>query len=148
VPVRVEHVDGVIGDALDQDAELFLAPAELFLRCPSFGQIAGDFRITDQGALRRADRVDDDARPEARAVLADPPSLTFEAAFLVRYVERALGKVGPLVLFGIKAREMLAEDFALFVTFEAPRARVPACDDPVRIQHVDGVVGDASTSSR
>ena len=35
---------------------------------------------------------------------------------------------------------MLADDFARFISLEAPRTGIPACDDAPGVQHVDGIV--------
>src|SRR5690606_40967507 len=43
---------------------------------------------------------------------------------------------------GIEAREMLADDLAGLVAFEALRAGILAGHDAIRIEHVDGIVGD------
>lgn len=38
-PVRVEHIDGVVGDTLDQQAELLLALLEGFFGHLAIGQV-------------------------------------------------------------------------------------------------------------
>src|SRR5262249_44509865 len=71
---RVEHVDRVIDDALDQQAEQALALEQCPLRFLSFGHVAGDFGEADKPARRGADGLRDGHCPELRAVLADPPA--------------------------------------------------------------------------
>ena len=41
-PFQVEHVDRVIGDALDEQTEALLPATKFFLRRPSLGQVARD----------------------------------------------------------------------------------------------------------
>src|SRR5918993_1651193 len=37
---------------------------------------------------------------------------------------------------------MLAQDFVLGIALEPLSARIPTRDDPVRVEHVDGIIGD------
>jgi len=75
------------------------------------------------------------------------PSLRRRAFRLEPALARGCGK-GPLrqaggpVLLGEEYREVAAEDFLFLIALEAPRAGVPAGDRSVRLQHVDGIVGD------
>lgn len=139
--MRVEHVDGVIGDALHQQAELLLALLEGFLGHLAIGQVAGDLGETKQGAaLAVDDRIDHHMGPEQRTVLAHPPTLTFKAPLLHSRVQRPLRQAGGAVLIGIETGEMLAQDLGLRVALETPGARVPAGDDARWVGHVDGVV--------
>src|SRR5690606_7719898 len=80
VPARhtalgVEHVDGVIGDALDEKPELLLAAAQGFLGTFALGEIAGDLGEADVLAIRRADRIDHHMGPEAVPVATYAPAL-------------------------------------------------------------------------
>ena len=98
VAVGVEHVDGVVGDALHQQPELLLALPERLLGGLAFGQVARDLGKADQLAGRLADRIDDDVGPEARAVLADAPAFALELAFArggLQRPRRQAGLAGP-----------------------------------------------------
>ena len=59
--------------------ELLLHPLERDLRVAPLGDVAGDLGEADQLAVVVADRIDDDAGPEERAVLADAPAFLLEA---------------------------------------------------------------------
>src|SRR5262249_23746076 len=88
------------------------------------------------------DRVDDDACPEERAVLADAPTFLFVAALVPRNAERACGlAVGPVGL-GIEARKVLADDLLRRIALDALAADIPARDGAGRVEHVEGVVGN------
>src|SRR5919202_6669435 len=93
-------------------------------------------------ALCVVDRVEDGECPEAAAVLADAPALVLEVAGLARDLQRPFRFPGGAVLGREEPREMLADDLRLEVALGPLSARVPARDDAVRGQHVDGVVGD------
>ncbi len=143
MPLRVEHVDRIVGDALDEHAEALFAAAQLFLRGPPLGEVARDFREGDQIARRVEDRIDDHIGPEVRAVLAHAPPLRLEAAFAPRGLQGDAGNVLLEILRRVEAREMLADNLVGLIALEAPGARIPAGDMPLGIEHVDGIVGDA-----
>ena len=83
---------------------------EFELGIAAFGNVAGDLGETDEFAVL-ADRVDDDAGPEERAVLSDTPAFLFIAAVFFRGAQGATGLSVGAVGFGVEAGEMLAEDF-------------------------------------
>ena len=141
-PGRVQQVDRVVGDALDQQAELLLAAAQALLGGPTFGQVAGHLGEADDLALRGADRIYQHMGPEALAVLADPPARGLETAFRFRGLQRACGDAGGAVFRGVELREVLADDLGRLVALEALGPGVPAGHPAGRIQHVDRVVGD------
>jgi hypothetical protein len=142
MPLRVEHVDGVIGHALHEQPEALLAVLERLEGVTSLGQVPGDLRIADQFALFVADRVDDHMGPEAGAVLAQAPALVLELPMGGGDVERFLREAGGAILVRVELGKVRSEDFCFLVPLEALRPGVPARNDPGRIQHVDGVVGD------
>src|SRR3954468_5332323 len=74
LPARVEHEDRVVGDALDQQAELPFALDQRLLRGAALGDVVRDLGEADELAVLVVDRVDDDVRPEAGPVLADAPA--------------------------------------------------------------------------
>src|SRR6185503_13600046 len=108
LPLRVEHEDRVIGDALDEDPEAPLGLEQRVLRLALLGHVAGDLGEADQLALAVVDAVDDDARPEARTVLAHAPALADELAFAPGRVEHLLRHARLAVLLGVEGREVLA----------------------------------------
>ena len=139
---RIEHVDGVVDDAFDEQPEAALALAQRLLGRHPFGDVAGDLGKADQAALAVADRLDDGVRPEAAAVLADPPPFGLEMPFRLRLPEGVRRPAGGLVLGHEELREMLADDLARPIALELLRAGVPADDEAGRIEHVDRIVGD------
>jgi hypothetical protein len=141
--LRRQHVQGIIRHALHQQAEMLLALAQRFLRGAAFRDVARDLGEAEQRAIGRADRVEHDAGPEARAVVAHAPAFAFEAAFVARRGQRPFGQAGGTVLVRIETREVLAHDLVGLVTLEALGASIPAADVAFRVQHVDRVVADA-----
>src|SRR5437870_4336190 len=76
--LRVQHVDGVVLHAIDEQAKALLGVAQLFFLSAPHAQVARDLREGEQLSLVVAQRGDDDVRPEARAVLPYPPALVLE----------------------------------------------------------------------
>jgi hypothetical protein len=107
--IRSEHVDGVVRDALHQQAELLLTLLEDFFGHFTIGQITGDLGKSQQFSRRVNNRINHHVGPEVRAVLAYAPAFAFESPFVNRRVQRPLGQTGTAVLIGVEAREMLAE---------------------------------------
>ena len=137
----IEHVDRVVDDAVDQQAEATLALDERFAGIMPVRDIAGDFSEPDERAGFVADRFDDSDGPKAFAVLAHTPAFRFIAAGSAGEFENLLRKTLPLILIGEKAREVLADDFCGLVTLDPLGAGIPGCDEPFRVDHVDGIVG-------
>ena len=137
-----EHVDGIVGDALNQQAKLLLALAQGIFRGAALGQVARHLGKAGQRARRIADGINDDMSPETGAILADPPAFCFELAFARRRFQGAGGQAAGAIFFGIEAGKMLADDFFGRITLETLGAGVPAGDDAAGVQHVDGIVGD------
>nr|GEU28338.1 hypothetical protein [Tanacetum cinerariifolium] len=148
---HVEQVVEIMGDAARELADRFellrleqrfLGLRQRVLGQPALGDVARDLGKADQGAVRVVHRVDHHAGPEAGAVLAHAPAFVLEAA--LRRLRQHLRRAAGCAVFGrIKAGKMLADDFRLRIPLEALRARVPAADDAVGRQHVDGVVAHA-----
>src|SRR4051812_44339836 len=89
IPVRddsagVEHVDGVIGDALHQQLELLLTAPQRLLGGHLLGEIARDFRVSNNLARILADRINHHMSPKARSVLADSPTSGLERSIARR----------------------------------------------------------------
>jgi hypothetical protein len=137
----IEHVDRVIGDTLDQQAETLLAVAQLFLGVLSLGEIARDLGEPQQSAILVANGFDHDVRPEAAAVLAHAPAFGLEFACARSRLQRPLGQAGLAIDILVKALEVLSQDLGRRVALEALGAGIPADDVAARIEHVNGVVG-------
>ena len=110
MPSRIEHIDRVVGDALDQQAELLLAAAQRLLGLPSLGEIAGDLGEAGQLAGVIADGVDDDMGPEAACRPCAPASLRLRTCLRWRRSAARAGQAGRAVLLGVEAGEVLADD--------------------------------------
>jgi len=106
--------------------------------------IARDLGEADQLALCIADGIDDDQRPEAGTVLAQPPGLVIETAFVPRGRQSFRGPLREPVLLDIEDREMLAEDFLFRIAVDRFGAGVPAIDIAFRVEHADRVVDDGA----
>src|SRR5690606_6509608 len=88
--LRVEHVERVIGDAADQQAEMTLAVAERVEHRLPLADVADGGGEADQG-FAVADRLDRDGREEARAVPAQAPAFRLEPSVPPRRLERGRG---------------------------------------------------------
>ena len=62
--------------------------------------------------MRIADRIEHDARPETRAVLANAQALRLVLALAGRGFQRLLRQAGGAILLGEEPAEMLADDLA------------------------------------
>src|SRR5207248_7938754 len=105
-PFWVEHEDGVIGDSLDEDPEGALGLEQRLLGLALLGHVAGNLGEADQLALLVPYRIDDDARPETRAVLAHAPAFALELALVARGLEHLFGHACLAVLVRVEGREM------------------------------------------
>src|ERR1700761_5041306 len=76
--VRVQHVNRVIADAADQQAELTLAFHDRIEGGAPFADVARDLGKALQGPFFIANRVDHHRRPKAAAILAYAPTFRFE----------------------------------------------------------------------
>ena len=133
----------IVAHALDEHAEALLAFEQRPLGLAPLGDVAGDLGEAEQRAVVVADRIDDGLRPEARAVLADPPALGLEPALLGGGLQDARRAGPPRWSSSVKkAREMPADDLVGLIALEAPRARIPGRDMPGRLEHVDRIIGD------
>src|SRR6202022_3550407 len=91
----------------------------LFLSLLSLRHIAGNFGVSDQFAIGRANGIDDDIGPEFRTVLAIAPSFLFETALPQGRVQANLRDAGCGILRAVELGEMLSDDFLRRVTLDA-----------------------------
>src|SRR2546430_1487707 len=89
-------------------------------------------------------RGDDYVRPEAAAVLSDPPALLFDAPFGTGDFEIVLRLTILLVLGRIEEREMLADDLVRPVAHDALRPGVPGANIPRWAEHEHRVIRDVA----
>jgi hypothetical protein len=110
---------------------------------PIARKLAIDLGEAEETTVLIAQRIDDDVRPEARAVLAQAPRFGFEFPRRPGDFEVPAGLVVEPLLDRIEARVMMADDFVGCIALGLLRARVSGRDDAIDIEHVDGVAGDA-----
>src|SRR5205814_6431722 len=106
------------------------------------GHVAGDLGEADQLAVLVEEAIDDDAGPETRSVLAHPPGFIFVTPFARRRLERLRRPPGRAVLRRVEHADMPADDLVGAVALDPLAAEVPVGDPPLRVEHVDSVVGD------
>ena len=140
--VGVEHVDCIIGDALDQDPETPLRIEQSLLRVALLGHVAGDFCEADQLAGAVMNGINDNACPKPRAILSHAPTLSFELSLAARCLEHRLRHFRLAILGGVEERKVLADDFVGSEPLDPFRARVPARDATGQVQHIDCIIDD------
>jgi hypothetical protein len=114
--VLVQQVDGVVGDALQEQSQLLFALVDPLFGCLALAQVARDLGKADDLTGRHSDRIDDDVGPETRTVLAHAPAFGLEFSVAGGGLQRAGRKAGFAVFLGVKSREVLADDFGGGVT--------------------------------
>jgi hypothetical protein len=85
--------------------------------------------------------IDDNMRPHARSVFANPPSFLFEASCSGSGSKGMSRQSLCAIFLRVEPGEMLAEDFGARIALEALRARVPCLDVALCVQHVYRVIG-------
>ena len=140
----IEHEDGVVLHALDHQAQPLLGLAELLLCPAALGQVARDLGVADQFSIAVVDAADHDVRPEAGAVLADPPAFVLDAAILLRTAEQPPRLAGRRVLRRVEHGEIAADRFVSAVALRPLGAEVPGGDGSFGIDHEDRVIRHAS----
>ena len=115
----------------------------LHLRGATLGEVPGDLRESHYPSAVVAQGRDDDVRPEARAVLPQPPAFVLEPAVPRRTDELHRGLSRLDVFRGIEDREMAPDDLRRLVALEVRRARVPCENASACVQREDRVVADA-----
>jgi hypothetical protein len=140
---RVEHEDGVVPDAFDEEAEALLTFPQRLFGFATLSEIAGDLCVAQELAFVIAQGGDDYIRPESGAVLPYAPAFILESTRVCGGSELELGESFLDELARVEDREMLADDLVRLVTLEPLGAGVPAQDHPVGIQSEDRVIADA-----
>src|SRR5207249_6006399 len=97
--------------------------------------VADHFREPEQAAVVPSHRGDHHARPEQGPVLPDAPALLLEPARPGGHFQLPLRLSRANFFLAIEAGEVLADDLVRAVALEPARARVPAGDQPLRIEH-------------
>src|SRR6185312_8285230 len=142
-PLRVEHVNGVIPNTFDEQAEILFANANRFFGLAPLGQIPRDLGESDELATVVTQRGDDDVGPEARAVLPKAPAFILEAAGVRRRAQLELWKPLGDQLGRVEDGEMLTDGLLGRVALQPLGAGVPTPDIAPGIEREDGVVGYA-----
>jgi hypothetical protein len=137
-PLQEMHAVGQAGHGIvARHEEDFLAGFQLF------GTVTGDLGEAQQAAIFSIDGIDHHVGPEARTILAYAPALVLELALAQGDGQVGLGQAGQAIGDLIEDRVMLADDFLVGITLEAPGTGVPAGHHAIRTQQVDGVILDA-----
>ena len=140
-----EQIIEVVRNAPGQLSDAFhlLRLPRPFIGGASFRQVAGNLGKSQEFALRRFDRVDNDTRPKRGAILADAPAFRLVFAGRCRDRQCLCGHpLGPFI-FSIKPRKVMADDLLARIALDPFRACVPVHHMTLRIQHVDRVIGNA-----
>ena len=140
---RVEHENGVIERAVDEQPERLLAVAQREIGVPALGEIARDLAESYEPSGLIQQRGDDDVGPESRAVLAHAPTVIFEPAITRRELELLPWPSLVDRILWIEHREVFADDLLRCVSLHPARTFVPTGDMTGRIQQEDGVVAGA-----
>jgi hypothetical protein len=141
----VRHAAGELADSLHllRLGKLLLRPFQRLRHLAPFGHVARDLGETQQVAVLVADRIDDDAGPELRAVLAHAQALGLERALARGGREGARRRAGGAIGVGVEACEMLADDLRCPIALDALGAGIPVGHHAVGVEHVQGVVPHA-----
>jgi len=115
---------------------------EFLLRLLTLGEVARDLGEADQ-FTQVVNRMNDDARPKARAVLANAPPFRLVMARSSGRLQSQFWYASLGVFRRIEPRKMLANDFVRGIALDAFGAGVPVRHLAGRIQHIDCVVGHA-----
>src|SRR2546430_1982663 len=135
IAVRIEHEDGVILHAVDEQAEHLLALAQALFVFAMPRHVAGDLREADERSGVVAQRGDDRVRPEARAFFSDAPSFVFDASFLGGFAQFPLRLLVFQILGAVEEREVLPDDLIGVVAHDAFRPGVPGANIPRWAEH-------------
>jgi hypothetical protein len=138
---RVEQIDRVILDRLDQHAEAALAVVERLLRLAPLGDVAGDNSKADGAAVMGAHRLHQSGDPKPCAVLADPPGLLLGEAAKPRPRQKLPSNIGSPVLGPEKQGKVLTDDLAGGVEIDLLGAQVPGADHAFGVDQIDSVIG-------
>src|SRR5262249_16758462 len=107
------------------------------------GQVAGDFEEAADLAGFVAQGGDDDAGPEPRAVLAEPPALVLEPARCDGHAQLVVGPAGRDGVGRVEAGEVLADDVLSPEALDPLSPGVPGNDVAVAVEEEDGVIPNA-----
>src|SRR4051812_46171005 len=141
-PAGIEHVDCVVNDAFHEDSESALAFDDVPLRLNAFGDITRDFRKTDQRPPLVENRLRDCVGAEASSILPDTPALGFIPAGGSGGLQDLLGKTISAIFRDKEAGKVLPDDLDVSIARNALRTDIPGCDESVRVEHENGVIGN------
>ena len=114
-----------------------------FLLLAALGQVSRDLAEASQPACLVPQRRDGDARPKARAVLAQPPAFFRVVPLALGHLELPVGFPAAGLFGRVEEREVAADDLVRGVALDPLGAFVPGHDPARRIEHEDRVVDDA-----
>src|ERR1019366_2561986 len=132
-----------VDDRLDYCVDPLPGLADHLLGAAALGDIAGHLGKADQMPMFVFQGFYNQVGPEPASVLAPPPGVRFEAPFALGNFEIALGLTAPDFFFRIEFAKVAAKNFTGRELLEPLRTGVPGGDVTGKIEHIDGVIGDA-----
>src|SRR6201999_2889725 len=114
--------------------QLLLGLFQHFLGLMALGDVASDLGKADKLSFIVLNGIDDDQSPKLRSVFANAPTFCFVFTFLRSSPKRHRRDAVLSVLFGVKAAEMLADNFFGSVALDTFGAGIPRRNDTRRIQ--------------
>jgi hypothetical protein len=109
----------------------------------AFSDVARNLGEPDQRPLVVPDRLDDGVGPEAGAILSDAPALSLMPAMGPNGLQYSLGKAACSIFRGKESGKVLANDLNRLVALDPLGASIPGCNESVRVEHVNGIVGES-----
>ena len=96
---------------------------QFFLGFPALGYVAGDLGVADSVSFVITDGINNDMSPKPGSVLANAPSLFFEASVIPDGLKCQLRKARRSVLVCVETRKVLPDDFVCEVPFDPLRTK-------------------------
>ena len=140
--VWIEHEERIVGDATHEEPQLPLAFGQRLPRRFTFGDVAGDVCKPDEIAVLVLDRLDHGNAPETAAVLALAPTLRLDTSERADPAQQLHRPAEAPIFMREEDRIILTDHFVGAIAGDPLRARIPARNRAVGIQHVDGAIGN------
>lgn len=117
-------------------------PFERILLAQPLGDVWRDLDETGQIARFAMDGIDDRVYPKSASILANAPTLGLVSALAGGGLKCSQVPLRTPVCIGIENRKVLPDDLVRAIPFDAFGSRIPGRHLPIRVHHVDRVVGD------
>jgi len=132
VAVMIEHIDGIIGNALHQQAEAHLLLPLLALLLLLLSAVAGNTGVSHQQTGVIAYRIDRLMRPESTAIFAIAPAFAFMVSGCGSHIQSTLRQAPAAIFFAIQQGEAATNHLVWRIAYRALSTLIPAADDTVR----------------